>query len=175
MKKNKISSKIDPMKALVAEAKLVDNELEGPVFVGAIAVYLHTNVSRASQDIDLALAVKLTKEELSDKGYNTFIEKGKEVIRSQRGYKLDIYNEDLNEIPVDKIIQSSVVIKNLNVASIEVMILTKFRAGRQQDKQDIQELAQKKAKTVDWNKIKELCKGNETEYIMIKNTIKQYE
>lgn len=48
--------KQNPMKDLVREAVLVSKELGDAIFVGAVAVYLHTGKTRESRDLDFAIA-----------------------------------------------------------------------------------------------------------------------
>jgi len=96
---------------LVREAILITSELGNVVFVGAVAVYLYTRTNRPSRDLDFAVASKITNEELRMKGYEIFEENGKEVKRSPRRYKVDIFDKDVSGIPVEKIIETAKEIK----------------------------------------------------------------
>jgi len=92
---------------LVREALQITRELDNVVFVGAVAVYLYTKRNRTTRDLDFAVASKITKDELTRKGYHIFQEKGKDIRRSPRGYKVDIFYRDVSEIPVETIFQTA--------------------------------------------------------------------
>jgi len=70
------------MKPLIREAVLISRELDGAVFVGAVAQYAHTKIFRESEDVDVALRRPLSEEYLSGKKYSKHDENGKEVWRT---------------------------------------------------------------------------------------------
>lgn len=79
------------MKNLIKEALEISQELDGVIFVGAIARYFHTKILRESEDIDIVMVTPITDEELDARGYKTRREGRKEVTRTPRGVKVDIY------------------------------------------------------------------------------------
>ena len=70
---------------LLKEAQKISEELDGVVFIGAIAVQAHTGRGRQTHDIDFALASPMSDEELENRGYVAYDESGKKVRRSPRG------------------------------------------------------------------------------------------
>lgn len=166
------------MKNLVREAVLVSEEIGDVTYVGAVAVFLHTKKTRESRDLDFAVASGLSREEAIKKGgYTTHIENNKEVTRTPRQVKVDIYDEDVSEIPVEVIANTAKSIQvdktrgtTLKVACIEALIVSKHRASRHnrpQDNEDLYELAQEKFDEIDWNLLKDMTKS-EHEFDTIK-------
>ncbi len=103
------------MNPLQREAIAITKELGNVVFVGAVAVLSYLGWRhRATRDLDFAMAAKLSKEELDQRGYRTFIEGRKEVTYSPRGFKVDIYTNDINEIPIHTVVAMAkeILIKN---------------------------------------------------------------
>ena len=122
------------LKPVVREALAITKELDGVIFIGAIARYFHTNSLRESQDIDFALEKPISEKELHDKKYNQFPKNGKMVWYTPRGIKIDIYTRDVSEIPIKNIIKTS---KNfpvgkdgeiVRVIGLEALIIAKNRA-----------------------------------------------
>ncbi len=144
------------MNPLQREAIAITKELGNVVFIGAVAVLSYLGWRhRATRDIDFAMATKLTKEELDQRGYRTFIEGRKEVTYSPRGFKVDIYTNDINEIPIHTVVATAkeIFIKNdkITMACLEVMLVSKLRAARPQDIEDFSRLCETNSKDVDWN------------------------
>jgi hypothetical protein len=168
----------------IDEAVQITKELVDIAFVGAIAVYLHTkNRSRATSDLDFAAASSLTESYLEEKGYVEFEEHGKPVTRTPppRRFKFDIYRDDVGEIPVQKIINTA---KNISIgknkgrgivkiANLEVLIVTKHRANRPQDGEDLQDIAKTKFSEIDWPSLRSFAK-TKYEFQEIKTTMNQF-
>lgn len=138
---------------------------------------LHTKKGRESRDLDFAVAIPLSNQFLEDRGYFVHKEKGKDVRRSPRGFKIDIYSRDLNGIPVETIAKTAVDIlvnrkKNWTVkaSSLEVLLISKHRAGRNQDTYDLKLLAQERFNDINWKTLKGLTK-DETEFQAIKTAL----
>lgn len=134
----------------------------------------HVGRGRESQDLDFAILTPLTKEELEQKGYFTRIENGKEVTRTPRGYKIDIYSEKpIKGISIREIVETGTNKKIGNqvirFANLETPMVLKYRAGRTQDVEDLQFLAQRKFQDIRWNVIQGLT--SDTEYPDLRNTI----
>lgn len=136
------------MKPIIREAIEITNDLGKVTFVGAVAVILQTNEFRQSQDIDFVMADEISNEELLDKKYKIVHENGKEKKYTPRGYKIDIYSSrDLNDIPLQTIMNKAQEIKvdkkgnKVNAMSLETLIVSKFRANREQDNEDLNRIA----------------------------------
>lgn len=154
------------MDQLQRETIAITKELGNVVFIGAVAVLAHLGWKyRRTHDFDIAMAVKLEKEELEKRGYKTFREGGKEVVRSPRGYKVDIYTEDVNEIPVRTVMTTAaeIPLKNekIRVVAIEVLFVAKLRTARPQDMEDLRELCKKHGNSINWAFLRELASGTE--------------
>jgi hypothetical protein len=135
---------------------------------------LHTKKGRESRDLDFAVAIPLSNQFLEDRGYFVHKEKGKDVRRTPRGFKIDIYSRDLNGIPVEIIAKTAIDIlvnrkKNWTVkaSSLEVLLISKHRAGRNQDTYDLKLLAQERFNDINWKTLKGLTR-DETEFQAIK-------
>jgi len=161
------------LKPLIREAALVTKDLGQLVFIGAIARYFHTKDYRDSQDLDFVMATPLTEEELFDKGYRKFNENRKDVWRTPRGIKIDMYTSDVGGISVETLIKTAKQFDadkkgtKLSVMSLECLIISKHRAQRDQDISDLRMIAHRKLREVDWNLMREIT-GDETECKSIK-------
>jgi hypothetical protein len=155
---------------LLREAQKISEELDNVVFIGAIAVQAHTGRGRQTHDIDLALASPMSDKELENRGYLAHLENGKEVRRSPRGVRVDIYSEDVSGIAVSIIAKTAQTKtfkgdRSIRIICLEALLLAKLRASRPsrpQDVYDIQELISYKRKEIDWKVFKELG-ASETE------------
>jgi predicted nucleotidyltransferase len=162
------------MNPLIPEAAAITKELGDVTFIGAVAILLHIGRGRESQDLDFAILIPLSKEELEQKGYFTRIENGKEVTRTPRQYKIDIYSKKpIKGISIEEIVETGIS-KEINnqvvrYANLEVLIVLKYRAARTQDIEDLQLLAQRKFPEIRWDVIQRLT--SDTEYPDLKNTI----
>jgi predicted nucleotidyltransferase len=160
---------------LVREALQITRELGDVVFVGAVAVYLYTKRTRTTRDLDFAVASKITNDKLTKKGYPIFQEKGKDVRRSPRGYKVDIYDRDVSKIPVETIFQTAKEIKvdkrgtTIKVASLEALIVAKHTASspsRPQDDEDLYGIAQTNFNRINEESLKQLVDQHKFHVIM---------
>jgi hypothetical protein len=175
----KLRMRDSTMNELVQEAVKITNELgEDVTFVGALAVYMYTRTQRSTSDLDFAIAHQISDEELISKQYNRFTENGKEVIRTPRGRKIDIYTNDVGDVPVSEIIRSAKVVKagsgkkspSIKIASLEVLVCTKYRANRPQDQADLKTLTDIKYNKIDWRVLKTFTK-DQLEYDKILSDI----
>jgi hypothetical protein len=123
----------------------------------------------------LALATPMSDEELENRGYLAHLENGKEVRRSARGVRVDIYTEDVSGIEVS-IISKTAQPKSvgagetIRIMCLEALLLAKLRASRPsrpQDAQDIQELLSYRKLHIDWTVFEELG-ANEIEIANLK-------
>lgn len=163
------------MKPLVREAVEISKELDGVIFIGAIARYFHTKTMRESQDIDFAILKPITKEELDAKGYKTIQEGRKEITRTPRGIKIDIYRHDVSRIPINVIRDTSVEIQEgkakIRVIGLEALLVAKQRAQRDQDVEDIKELVRRKHKQINFDTLSQITESD-IEYAQIQTAIK---
>lgn len=161
------------MKPLVREAALITKELGQVVFIGSLARYFHTNDYRESQDLDFVMVTPLSEEKLIGKGYQKFIENRKEVWRTPRGTKIDMYAFDVSGISIETLIKTAKQFdadkkgNKLSVMSLECLIISKHRAQRDQDISDLKMIAYRKLGEIDWNLVRNIT-GSETEYKSIK-------
>ena len=91
-----------------------------------------------------------------------------------------MYHErDLNGIPLEHIIKTATPIPvdkkgtTVNAISLEGLIVVKFRAGRDQDIEDLQMLAIRCNTKINWDEIKYLAKSD-LEYSEIRQAINLY-
>ncbi len=167
------------MRPLIREAICISRDFGTATFVGATAVMLHTNEQRQSQDLDFVVSEQITTDEFLDKGYK--IDQQGDRKFTPRGYKIDVYHErDLNDIPLEYIIKTAAAIPvdrkgttTVNAISLEGLITAKFRAGRDQDIEDLRRLAIRCGSKINWSEIKNLAKSD-TEYSEIEQAIRLY-
>jgi predicted nucleotidyltransferase len=156
------------MSEIINEAIEISKDLDNIVFVGATALILHKIINRTTMDIDIAFASKTENVvEVLDKCGYIRSEGKKEVIRSPRGFRIDIYTSDVSDISIEKIMKTACEINRrkhqLKVACIEVLIVAKHRAPRQHDKSDLEEIIKIHHRKIDHTLLKTLCK-DVTEY-----------
>ncbi len=154
---------------IINEAIEIFNDLVNVIIIGAVAVMIHTKKTRTSFDVDVAVAGEITHDFLIDKGYIP-VEGKRDSWSTPRGSKVDFFREDVSDIPIKKIIDTAVKLKvnsknEVKVASIEVLIVAKFRAfnsvaNRAQDMNDLQIIARKKFKEIDWKLVRQLSKSD---------------
>lgn len=152
------------MNQLQREAIAITKELGEVVFVGAVAVLSYLGWKhRTTRDLDIAMA-RLTKGQLEQLGYRTFQEAGKDVVRSPRGFKVDIYTNDVSKIPIDTIYITAKEVPlgndKIKVASLEVLLVAKLRAmrpSRPQDRDDFNKLCESNGKLVDWKALDDIA------------------
>lgn len=128
---------------LLKEAVNITNDLREVVFVGSMAVFAYIGPHRQTSDIDFALASTISDELLISKGYEKWKER-KEVWYSPNGVRIDFFRKDVGGILIPRIFSSAFSAKvgkeNIRVMGLEELLLSKLRAGRSQDNQDIQEI-----------------------------------
>lgn len=165
------------MTPFMREAIEISKDFDNVVFVGAVAVILHTREQRHSEDLDFVVAGQITKEQFLDKGY--YVDPHTDEKFTPRRYKIDVYqNRNLNDIPLNYIINtaSSIILgkdATVRAISLEGLITSKYRAGRDQDIRDLQQLAFRCSSNIGWNEIQNLSK-NQEEFRNIQNTIKLF-
>ena len=169
------------MNPLVREAVEIANDLGQIIVVGAVAVMIHTQRGRQSADIDIAIAIKLSDDEMVLKKYIPIRGK-RDSWDSPRGVKIDIFRRDVSGIPVETIAKTAkniVVDKNgtkVKTASLEVLIATKYRAFNRRkslgDESDLRTIAKRKFKEIDWDLLGQIT--TETEFADIKRAITAY-
>ena len=160
---------------LIDEAIIISSEIPGAIFIGAVAVLAHTKYARESQDLDIA--IESIPEQIFEKEYTINKEGRKEVIRTPRRHKVDFYTKDVNGIPIEVIIHTAKDIKfdnrgSIKVVALEILILAKYKTGRDQDSEDLYRIAQTKFEDIDWAFMESIC----TEYQLadIKVTLNHY-
>jgi predicted nucleotidyltransferase len=151
------------MNMLINEAIKITQELEGVIFIGAVATHMHTTSTRDSQDLDFVLAAPIADEDLISKGYYKSIT-GKQPWFSPRGVKIDIYNGDIPGVSFDNMIKYSkeftVKGNSIRVIGLEALIVAKHTAARDQDIDDLRNMAKNRLKDIDWNTIKSITKDD---------------
>ena len=139
---------------------------------------LHAREQRQSMDIDFVVIERITDAEFSEKGYRVDILKNKKY--TPGGFKIDVYHErDLNCIPLERIVKTAAVIPvgkhgtTVKAISLEGLIVSKFRTGRDADVEDLKRLVVRCKSKIRWNEIEHLAKSY-TEYSLIKKAIRLY-
>jgi hypothetical protein len=126
---------------LLNEAIEITNDLGDVTFIGAVAVFMHTNEGRESRDLDFIIAYEITDEKLLKKGYIKY-DNNKNGYPTPRGiFIVDIYRNDaINEIPIETITRTAEKFeipskrgrtKAVRVVKLEVLITMKYRANRE--------------------------------------------
>lgn len=129
---------------------------------------------RKSQDIDFAAVKPISSEELEEKNYKTQQEGRKEITRTPRGIKIDIFRHDVSGIPIDVIKDTSIEIQEgkakIRVIGLEALLVAKQRAQRDQDVEDIKELVRRKYKSINFEVLKQITQSD-VEYEQIMTSI----
>lgn len=132
----------------------IAKDLKRVVFIGAYAAISH-GATRSTKDIDIALAAAKTDEELGKLGYQVSEERGRKIVRTKDGIKVDIYTKDVSRIPIREIFATAQTIKKagvpIKIISLEALLLAKMRAGRPQDNDDLRQLCKLRGKDIRWN------------------------
>ena len=122
----------------------------------------------------------MTRDEFLNLGYRFRNENGREKIYTPRHFKIDVYHSrDLNGISLDRIIETRKTFpvgkKGDGIKSIclEGLIVTKFRAKRDQDLEDLHLLAMYCSRRIDWDLLEALVQ-NDFEFKEIARTMKLY-
>lgn len=168
------------MNPYIEEAVLITQDLGDATFVGAVAVFLHTKKSRESQDLDFVVAEQITREEFLNLEYRFVEENGKERIYTPRNYKIDVYDSrELNDISLQRIIETRATIPvdkkgtTVNTICLEGLIVTKHRANRDQDHEDLSLISMYCYRNIDWKILKTFTK-NDLEFRQIAIDMKFY-
>ena len=129
---------------------------------------------RESEDIDFAITKPITNEELDAKGYKTRLEGRKEITRTPRGIKIDIFRHDVSGIPMEIIKDTSIKVQEgkakVRVIGLEALLVAKHRAQRDQDIEDIRELVRRKHRQIDFDVLRQITKSD-VEYAQIQTAI----
>ena len=165
------------MNPLVREAIDITKDIGDVIFIGAVAIMLHTKMGRPSADLDIVLATELSDEDLAEKKYIKLADK-RDSWQTPRLFKVDIFRKDVSKIPIKSVIDTSKIIQvdshnTLRVASLECLIVAKNRAKRPQDLEDLRLLAKKKFNEIEWDVLKSISK-TEMEFNGIKSTMTFY-
>ena len=143
----------------------IAKDLKQVVFIGAYAA-IQYGVARSTRDIDIALATPKTDDEFERLGYNTYQERGKKVIRTRNGIKIDVYTKDVSGILIREIFASALTVRKadypIRIMCLEALLLAKMRAGRPQDNDDIRQLCKLRGKAIRWELVESMARGLET-------------
>src|SRR5487761_262145 len=147
---------------LLSEAASITNDIQEVVFVGSIAVFAHIGPHRQTSDIDFAIASTVSDERLLELGYKRFKESRKEVWYTPKGIKIDFYRKDVSAIPVSTVFRTAIPFKvgkseAIRVMCLELLLVSKLRASRPQDIEDIQEIFRRKGKILRWELFSEIA------------------
>ena len=148
---------------MIQEAALVTKELVDVVFVGAVAVMLHTGRERQSHDVDFVVGRDISTDEFLDKEYK--VDFYSEKLYTPRGIKIDLYKKhDFGGIPLDHIVNTAVTKQangtSVSVISLEGLLISKHRAGRAIDISDLDSIIVTCGSEIDWNEMEYLAKSN---------------
>ena len=121
-----------------------------------------TPASKGNADLDFVVAGRITDGGFLDKKYRIDPPTGKRF--TSRGYRIDVYwDRELNGISLDhirKTVADVVVDKRRGVTvraiSLEGLIVSKFRAGRDSDIEDLWRLAARCGPRIVWDRIRGL-------------------
>ncbi len=165
------------MNPLVREAIDITKDIGDVIFIGAVAIMLHTNQGRSSADLDIALSTTISDEELEQKKYIRHTDK-RDSWYTPRGYKIDIFRKDVSKIPMNLVVETSKIVpvdsKNkVRVAGLECLIVAKSRANRPIDREDLRLLAKRKFEEINWDVLKSMTKLD-IEFTTIKSTMNFY-
>ncbi len=160
------------MNPIIKEAIKITEELGPVTFIGAVAVILQKGRNRASEDLDFVVAEQISDETFLNLNYKRF---GK-VWKTSRSYKIDVYHSrDLKRIPLQKIIDTAdeIEVKEGSIVRsicLELLMVSKLRAGRPQDFEDLKFLASNCHKRVNYASLEDFATPEE--FIELKNVIK---
>ena len=167
------------MNRIISEAVRISRDFEGAALVGAVAVMPHAREQRQSMDIDFVVIKQITDAEFLEKGHTIDTLKNRKF--TPGGFKIDVHHErESNCIPLEHIVETAAAISAdksgtaVKTISLEGLIVSKFRAGRDADVEDLQRLAVRCKSKINWNEVEHLAKSD-TEYSLIRTAIKLYE
>jgi len=148
------------LKKLLNEAVEITKELGNVIFIGALATFVYTKSGRDSQDLDFVLENPVTDEELIEKGYRKSLT-GKQPWFTPRGFKIDIYAGDIPGVSHDAIVKYATAFQvgkkgTIRVIGLEPLVVAKHKASRDQDIDDLGNIAQSKLKEIKWDVIEDI-------------------
>jgi len=144
---------------IIKEAVEITKELGHVTFIGAVAVILQQGRQRASEDLDFVVAEQIPDETFLNLKYTN----DNDVWYTSRHYKIDVYHSrDLKGIPLQQIIDTADEIKvkkgtTVRAICLEGLMVSKFRAARTQDIEDLKYLASNCYKRVNYTTLQEFC------------------
>lgn len=143
------------MKKLLNEAVEITKELGDVIFIGALATFVYTKSGRDSQDLDFVVENPVTDDELIEKGYSKSLT-GKQPWFTPRGLKIDIYTGDIPGVSHDAIVKYATAFQvgkkgRIRVIGLEPLVVAKHKASRDQDIDDLRNIAQSKLKEIKWD------------------------
>ena len=135
-------------------------ELGDVIFIGALATYMYTKSGRDSQDLDFVTEKPLSDDELLSKDYKKSIT-GKQPWFSPRGTKIDIYTSDISGVSFDWVVKNSKKFPvgkkgSIRILGLESLIIAKHKAARDQDIEDLRNIAQRKLGEIDWSMVRQI-------------------
>lgn len=143
----------------------IAKDLNQVVFIGAYAA-IQYGATRSTRDIDIALATPKNDEELEKLGYQVYRERGKRIVRTGNGMKIDIYTKDVSGISIDEIFKTAIAIQKagatIKIICLEALLLAKMRAGRPQDNEDLRRLCKLHGKNIRWDLVESMARSLET-------------
>ena len=168
------------MSKIISEAIEIFHDLKDVVVIGAVAVMLHTKKARTSFDVDVAVTGEISDDFLGNLGYIRIAGK-RDSWNTPRGGKVDLFRKDVSGIPVTIVTKSAVELtansQKIKAASIEVLIVSKYRAFNSQnrpgDLNDLHIIARKKFDDIRWDFLRKLTK-NDVEYKEIEKVMRGY-
>ena len=121
---------------------------------------MHTKNSRDSQDVDFVVERPISDEELIAKGYKKSIT-GKQPWFTPRGIKIDIHCAEIPGVSYDWIVKNSKTHALgskyfIRILGLESLIVAKHKAGRDQDVEDLTNIAKRKYRDINWDLFKQI-------------------
>jgi len=142
----------------------IAKDLKQVVFIGAYAAIQH-GVTRSTRDIDIALATRKTYEEFEELGYQVYQVRGKKIVRTKNGIKIDVYTKDVGGIPVQEIFATALTVKkagtSIKIICLEALVIAKMRAARPQDNEDLRRLCTVQGKNIRWALVESMARDLE--------------
>ena len=160
------------MNPIIKEAIKITEELGSVTFIGAVAVILQKGRQRASEDLDFVVVEQISDETFLNLNYKPY----KKTWVTSRNYKIDVYHShDLKGIPLQQIIDTADEIEvkkgtTVRAICLEGLMVSKLRAGRPQDIEDLKFLASNCHRRVNYASLEDFSKPEE--FIELKNVIK---
>jgi predicted nucleotidyltransferase len=145
---------------LLNESLKITQELGDVIFIGALAVYAHTKKARDSQDIDFVIQKPISDEYMLSKHYYKSMT-GKQPWFTPRGIKIDIYTRDIPGVPFGAIVKYSKKFPvgkkgSIRVIGLEALVVAKHTAQREQDSDDLRNIAKNRLDDIDWKVIQSI-------------------